>query len=654
MLGFFFLSFHKLVQFLLIIIHIKIYKMKKSLLLISIISYSFVFSQTKSDKIEIVKKSNVDGLKSLILQFNLDFLEREIRINKYLLENPLIQRKSIDDNQIKEIYDIVGNEIYYYQTTNANSSKTGRTNKLYNGGGLGLNIQGHNMTAFVWDGGSARSTHTEYNNKVISADGANIVNHATHVMGTIVAQGYTPSVKGIAFDASGVSYDWTNDYSEMSSEASVGMLVSNHSYYSGPITSQWLFGSYDNRARSFDLIAFDAPFYLAVTAAGNDRNDFNDAIIGPYLTSKGGYNLTRGMQNAKNFLTVGAVNEVLNYNDSSSVIMSTFSSWGPSDDGRIKPEVVTKGTSVLSTTSTSDTSTGFSQGTSMASPGVAGTALLLQQYYKSLNPTYMRSASLKGLIMHAADEAGWDQGPDYQYGWGLINAEKAANIITKKPLLTSVIEENTLNNFQTFTKSVYASGTEPLMVSVSWTDRAGTANTTSAIDPTNLNLVNDLDVRIVRNATIHFPWTLDPANPSSAAIRTTDNFRDNFEKIEIDTPVAGEYTVQITHKGTLVGGSQNYSLIVSGVNQNLTSKDFDTNKLFVSIYPNPVTNVLNFVTQENTILSQVSVLDISGKEIIKNNSISNNSLDVSSLQAGVYFIKFTSEDKSTTKKFIKE
>lgn len=612
----------------------------------------FGYSQTKEERQEIIKNTNVHALNALKIEFKKEQQERETIIQKYLLDNPTIKRRIVDSFSVKEIYDLIDNEVMYYQTSNANSAITSRANKLYNGGGLGLNIQGQNMTAYVWDGGIARTTHTEFNNKVIPGDGGAVVNHATHVTGTIVAQGNNALLKGIAFQANAFTYDWTDDYTEMADAATTGMLVSNHSY--GLIaTSAWRFGAYDAVSRDFDQIAINAPFYLAVTAAGNDRNDFASTVIGPYLSAKGGYNLTKNMQNAKNILTVGAVDQVLTYTGASSVVMSDFSSWGPTDDGRIKPDIVTKGTSVRSTTSASDTSSGLSQGTSMASPGVAGVALLLQQYYKSLHPTFMRAATLKGLIMHTADEAGIANGPDYEYGWGLINAENAANIITKKPLLTSIIEENTLNNTQTFTKTVYATGIEPLMVSVSWTDRAGTANS-GTIDPTNLNLVNDLDVRVIRNTTTHFPWTLNPATPWISAVRTSDNFRDNFEKIEIDAPVAGEYTVQITHKGTLTGGSQNYSLIVSGVNQNLSNKDFDTNNLFVSIYPNPVTNVLNFVTQENTILSQVSVLDISGKEIINNKVINSNSLDVSSLQAGVYFIKFTSEDKSTVKKFIKE
>ncbi|MFY7811857.1 MAG: T9SS type A sorting domain-containing protein, partial [Flavobacterium sp.] len=233
-------------------------------------------------------------------------------------------------------------------------------------------------------------------------------------------------------------------------------------------------------------------------------------------------------------------------------------------------------------------------------------------------------------------------------------AEKAANIITKKPLLTSIIEENTLNTGQTFSKTIFSAGLEPIVVSISWTDVAGTANS-GTTDPTTLNLVNDLDVRVVRNSTTFFPWTLDPANPTNQAVRTMDNNRDNFEKIEIDTPLAGAYTIQITHKKTnLVNNSQNYTLIVSGVNQNLSLQNIITNDLPVLLYPNPVKENLQFSFFDQVMIDLVTILDATGKEVFKTNEIYNNSINVSNLQSGIYFIKLSSKEKNTVKKFIKE
>lgn len=629
---------------------------KNNLIVIScLLIVCFCNSQTKYDLKNVIKGTDIAMLAELSNEFNLDFIERSKRINEFLIENPSFSRSFEVDGIYKEIYDIQNGEIIYYSTSNLGSSITSRANKLYNNGGLGLNIQGQGMYAYVWDGGSARTTHQEFpNNKVFSVDGASINSHATHVMGTIVAQGVASNnIRGIAFNASASSYDWNNDYAEMTNEATGGMLVSNHSYWIGSTISEWSFGSYDTRARSFDQIAFAAPYYLAVTAAGNDRNDYADPVIGPYLNSKFGYNLIRGMQNAKNFLTVGAVNQVVNYTGPSSVVMSSFSSWGPTDDGRIKPEIVTKGVNVNSTLSSSDTATGSQQGTSMASPGVAGVALLLQQYYNSLNSNFMRAATLKGLIMHSADEAGVADGPDYEFGWGLINAEAASNIILAKSQGLSVIDELTLQSGQTFTLPISSTGSNPLMVSISWTDRPGVANTTNEIDPVNLNLVNDLDLRVTKNTEVFYPWTLNPAVPYDAAIRTADNFRDNFEKIQIDNP-SGNYIISVTHKGNLVSGSQNFSLIVSSQNGVLLNTfNFSADDL-ISVYPNPVDDVLNI--QSSVVLDGaiVEVFDMLGKNIYKN-SLFNNSIDISNFDSGIYMLNITTDEGITyVKKFIKK
>ncbi|MBC8645411.1 S8 family serine peptidase [Flavobacterium lindanitolerans] len=167
-----------------------------------------------------------------------------------------------------------------------------------------------------------------------------------------------------------------------------------------------------------------------------------------------------------------------------------FSSWGPTDDGRIKPEIVAKGVGVRSTLVASDTASGLKSGTSMASPAVAGAALLMQQHYHNIYNNFMKAATLKGLLLHTADEAGFYDGPDYEYGWGLLNAERAANVITGKNTGATIIDELTLTNGETYTKSITVNGTEPLQVSISWTDRAGNANS-GTVDLPTLALVND-------------------------------------------------------------------------------------------------------------------------------------------------------------------
>jgi len=89
----------------------------------------------------------------------------------------------------------------------------------------------------------------------------------------------------------------------------------------------------------------------------------------------------------------------------------------------------------------------------MATPNTCGSLILLQQYYNSLYGGYMKSATLKGLVIETADEAGSNPGPDYMYGWGLLDIAKAATVIRQKGG-ASIISEQTLNNGNTYTLNV--------------------------------------------------------------------------------------------------------------------------------------------------------------------------------------------------------
>ena len=106
-----------------------------------------------------------------------------------------------------------------------------------------------------------------------------------------------------------------------------------------------------------------------------------------------------------------------------------------------------------------------------------------------------------------------------------------------------------------------------MRVTICWTDVEGTPAYVSTgdtiVDPTNLMLVNDLDLRVTEGGNTYFPWILDPANPSNAAT-TADNFRDNVEQVYIASPSSGDYTITVNHKNSLTNGSQAFSLIMSG------------------------------------------------------------------------------------------
>jgi len=631
---------------------------------LSAIFYLFTnsYAQTKEERLKISSFSDkIANNKLSIVLFNNE-INRKVRLNSFLSLNPNYDVKSrVEENGIQELIDVLPTgEMIFAKTYNEGAGITARANRLYNGGTLGINIQGQNMIAGIWDGGNVRNTHQEFvtgsTSKITNMDGSSPAEHATHVMGTIIAKGVLPAVKGIAFNASGISYEWNNDLGEMLNEASNGLLVSNHSYGFGSLSSLWFYGSYDSRAKDIDGICYNNPFYLPVVSAGNSRND-TTAPGSIQLGNKSGYDMIFGHGNAKNVITVAAVGQVDNYTDESSVTMSSFSSWGPSDDGRIKPDISMKGVNVRSTLSTSDAATGFMSGTSMASPGVTGVVLLLQQYYNQLNSNYMKAATVKGLILHTADEAGDDYGPDYKFGWGLINAEKAAKTIKNRNVTTAnktIIDELNLTNNTIYTKTITASGSSPLKISISWTDpQAPTANS-GATDPTTKYLVNDLDVKVTKNDTTYYPWKLQGMGATfDAATNVSTNNVDNFERVDINNP-SGTYTITVTHKGTLSGGSQNFSLIATSdnlstlsTNETLLATD---NK--VDFYPNPAKDYIKINEKEKDLL--INIFDISGKLVLTSKLVDNR-ISIGQLVKGNYlasFINKKGEIKSF--KFIKE
>lgn len=505
--------------------------------------------------------------------------------------------------------DSQGYPIYTSTESNIVAAATIGTSKLWPGGGAGLTLSGSSAGVKgkmgVWDGGSARATHVELNGRINNKQNVAISDHTTHVAGTLIASGVNPQAKGMAFGLQElVVYDFNNNLSEMLFESGNNMLVSNHSYgtisgwYQNPsennrweFRGQWganedyKFGFYTTEAEVWDSIAYNAPYHLIVKSAGNNRNVNGPAEGQPYwrysstgqmvsagnrpagISSNDGYDIIPTSGTAKNVLTVGAIAPIASgYSGAQDAVISPFSSWGPTDDGRIKPDVVADGVNLFSSIGTSDNAYATYSGTSMASPSAAGSLLLLQEYYAQLHSgAFMRSATLKGLAIHTADEAGPSAGPDYVYGWGVINMVKAAHVIAGANNSNAyLMQESTLNNGQSISFDVVASGKGVLTATLCWTDPRGIAQAAALDDPA-LKLIHDLDIRIKKGATTYMPWILNPASPAAAATRG-DNFRDNVEKIEVtDVEPGATYTITISHKGTLVRGLQAYSLIVSGV-----------------------------------------------------------------------------------------
>ncbi len=527
-----------------------------------------LFAQTPAQKQQIQQQTNITKLNQLQKE-NLQKAQLQKKIATKAAQENGWQTQIMSRDGYSELQKVAfdGSPIYY-TTYNVSAARSTRTNHLNSGGSLGLNLDGQNMTAHVWDGGHARESHQEYdgpggNNRVtiqdIASEGGVQLNfHAGHVTGTIAASGVQANAKGMAPQTKINGYMWNNDIAEATDAAANGMLISNHSYgFRSDLVPDQYFGAYIDESRGWDEVMFNAPFYLMVVAAGNDGNQ--NSYNGAPLDGNSSYDKLTGHSTSKNNLVVANAQDANVNNDGTlvSVSINSSSSEGPTDDYRIKPDITGNGTGVYSTYASSDTAYNSITGTSMASPNVTGSLLLLQQHYNNLNGNLMRAATLKGVALHTADDAG-PSGPDAVYGWGLLNTKAAAEVISQVSNGDTKVEELTLNSGQTYTITVDADGVNPLMASISWTDRPGTA-----ITATNDNtpvLVNDLDIRVTKGATTYEPYRLTGITTNG----TGDNTVDPYERIDV-AGASGSYTITVTHKGSLTGGSQNFSLIVTGL-----------------------------------------------------------------------------------------
>jgi len=514
-------------------------------------------------------------------------------------------RQVLNDGTVIELQRFRDGRPEYYITDNATAAASISSDRTYAGGVLGLALSGAGITLSVWDGGSVRATHQEFGGRVTQMDNtSSLADHATHVSGTMVAAGVKAAARGMAHGAQLQAHDWNNDLGEMTARAAEGIQVSNHSYssitgwvynYRGDGRWAWFgdpsdnspedrdFGIYDSRARDWDNLVYNAGYFLPVKSAGNDRGEGpTSQPVQHWEVVNGGWTLVTAVRekdggtdgydcigtygNAKNILTVGAVEDLPGgYSTSSDVRMTSFSCWGPSDDGRIKPDIVANGTALYSSLKSSNAAYASYTGTSMSSPSVAGSIGLILEHQKNLHGgTRLRASTIKGLVLHTADEAGSAPGPDYRFGWGMMNTASAVKLMSLAAAggSTNVIREQDVKDGVPYEFTLHSAGRGPIKVTICWSDAPGPVQP-GVVDPGNRVLVNDMDVRVISpTAIVHQPWILDLANPSAPA-SFGDNITDNVEQVYIAAPEEGDYTVRITHKGSLQGGRQIVSIIAS-------------------------------------------------------------------------------------------
>jgi len=493
------------------------------------------------------------------------------------------------------------NRPVYYATDNVDAARVISSDQVWTGeGGLPF-LTGEGIEISVWDGGAVLGTHREFaegeDSRIFMRESElSESNHSTHVAGTMVASGVDEDARGMAGMARVFSWDYNDDLAEMAVAAIEGIVVSNHSYgplcgwyynssselwfwYGDPEISEdedYSFGFYNEVSADVDYIAWSAPHYLIVKSAGNDRNDVPAEQPVEHLVWDGGwvqstqvreqdggedgYDCLTPRAVPKNILTVGAVDDNRN--------LSSFSAFGPTDDGRIKPDVLTNGTDVYSSIASSDNSYDSMNGTSMSAASATGSISLLHQLQQDLQPgKVLLSSTMKALLIHTADESGLLVGPDYQHGWGILNIKEAADLMQLNfGNGGRNVYEGSINEGETLTIPLEITALSPeLKITICWTDPPGVASE-PALNPGESKLINDLNLELIQTGIPQsvLPWILDPEHPEAPATRGV-NHVDNVEQVFLADPSMGDYQLRISHSGSLSGGSQSYSLIISGI-----------------------------------------------------------------------------------------
>jgi len=547
-------------------------------------------------------------------------------------------------------FDKDGNPVYS-TFENESSAEASKVDRIRTGGVSGLNLDGSGIVFGLWDSTPPRTTHQEYSGKINVVDPGTEGNHATHIAGMLIASGVDPKAKGMAPGATIDSYSTSGWKAEVAEWAANGGMISTHSYIlANPKTEYTQYGIYNSYSYSWDELSYNAPYLIMCTGASNNGSQ-------NYNPDGSRYDLLASNKLGKNSIVVGACFDVPEYTGPSSVEQAAFTSWGPTDDWRVKPDITAVGTNSYSSSESSDSAYASGQGCSYAGPVVAGGLALLQQHYHNLNDEYMKAATAKGLILSTTDEAGEYDGPDFANGWGLFNAEKAAEVISNNGTTARILELS-LNDGETYTTQIKVDGTDTLTCTICWNDPPATPLSNAGTDDPTPMLINDLDIRVIGDDTTYKPWMLEPNsshdNYTDAATKG-DNYRDNIEIIEEKDIPAGEYVVSVSHKGSLQSGKQDFSLIINGVVAEVTAAENITlPQKEVMVYPMPVNNnVLNVVVKNTGEQApfEVQLFNAKGQKVlVQSCSGTHSTLDVSTLPGGLYILSAVFDDDIVTHK----
>ncbi|MEO1129095.1 MAG: S8 family serine peptidase [Planctomycetota bacterium] len=430
------------------------------------------------------------------------------------------------------------------------------------------NLDGTGITAMIYDGGTARSTHQDFSGRLTVHDSSGTFDHPTHVAATVGGdgsvnsnhRGMAPNVTLRAFgfedngtgtflytDPGDIEADYTTAFASLGAHVANNSIGTNVEVNGFPCSMHGDYGVTDSIIDAIIRGSLGVETRI-VWAAGNERQGSRCDVEG-----FGDYYSIAPPSGAKNHISVGAVNA---NNDS----MTSFSSWGPVDDGRIVPQVVAPGCQstgdfgVTSASSSGDTAYTVKCGTSMAAPTVTGIVALMLEDFAAQYPSdpLPTNSMVKAMLVHNAEDIG-TVGPDYQNGYGSVRAQDTIDFIR-----SGNFGDGEVGDGGVATALVTVNpGDSEFKATLVWDDVPGSPN----VSP---SLVNDLDLVVTDpNGIRRYPWTLDPSNPTAAAVQTQEDHLNNIEQVAVSSPAAGVWTIEV--RGTSVpDGPQSFSLASTG------------------------------------------------------------------------------------------
>jgi PKD repeat protein len=402
-----------------------------------------------------------------------------------------------------------------------------RVNRLTSGN---MNYTGEGVNVLVRDDG-AIFEHIDFTGRM-SQDivGESRGDHGDGVGGIMCGAGnLDPINQGMAYGSKMFVLDYRRDFLDetMDLHFNENVIVTNSSY------SDVCNAGYTSRSRTVDQQIKDNPTLMHVFSAGNDGESDCDFGAGPNWG-----NVTGGHKIGKNTIAVANLNYL--------GVPESSSSRGPVEDGRIKPDLAANGFRHVSTAEEQDYMT-FG-GTSAAAPVVAGVMAMLHEAYRVTYGVIANAATLKAIMLNTATDLG-NIGPDFIFGWGSINAYKAALAIEGNRFVEGDIDqEETISHF-----IEVPAGVRQLRIMTYWHDLDGELNSSK-------HLINNINSIVMDpEGEQHLPWVLDatpdPLLLDMPATKGEDD-TNNMEQVAIDNPVAGTYELLLNGKEIPFGTSE--------------------------------------------------------------------------------------------------